>query len=84
MEEPFTIFKVMPREPIPLSDTTLVSLNVGGNLLTHEVDRSIDFFEFFQNLVRLRDGDKRTPLWYGVFLPCRSVIGRERGYVCHF
>lgn len=51
MEEPFTIFKVMPREPIPLSDAALVSLDVGGNLLTHEVDRNSNFFDFFHNLV---------------------------------
>ena len=52
MEDPFTIFRVMPREPIPLSDTALANLNIGGNLLTHEADNSTDFFEFFLNLVR--------------------------------
>lgn len=55
LEEPFTIFRVAPKFPIPFSDnaaTTLASLNVGGCLLAYEVDRDKDFFDFFCNLVR--------------------------------
>lgn len=53
LDEPFTIYRVLPRAPIPFSDTTtLASLDVDGSLLTHELNRDVDFFEFFRGLVR--------------------------------
>ena len=51
VEEPFTIYRVLPRVAVSLSDTSLVSLDVGGNLLTYEIDLSLDFFVFFRDLV---------------------------------
>lgn len=56
MEEPFTIYKVLPRTPIPLSDSALQALDVGGNLLVLEVDLGGDFLKFFRNLVRYDSG----------------------------
>lgn len=51
MEEPFTIFTVLPRSPVPFVDSALQSLSVGGNLLTFEMNSSVDFFKFFRDLV---------------------------------
>ena len=51
VEEPFTVYRVLPRVAVSLSDTSLVSLDVGGNLLTYEMDLSLDFFVFFRDLV---------------------------------
>lgn len=51
VEEPFTVYRVLPRAAVALSDTSLMSLDVGGNLLTYEVDLSLEFFDFFRDLV---------------------------------
>ena len=51
VEGPFTVYRVLPRVAVSFSDTSLVSLDVGGNLLTYEMDLSLDFFVFFRDLV---------------------------------
>ena len=51
MEEPFTIFQVLPRVAVLFSDGTLLSLGVGGRVLAVEVDAGADFFQFFRDLV---------------------------------
>lgn len=51
MEEPFTVYKMLPRCPIPLSGAALQTFDVNGSLLIIEKDSSSDFFDFFHGLV---------------------------------
>ena len=51
MEEPFTVYQVLPRSAVPFGDGALSSLDVGGGVLTTEVDSSVEFFKFFRDLV---------------------------------
>ncbi len=52
LEEPFTVYQVLPRSPILFSDQTILRLNLGGSLLTVVVEPTVDFFSFFRDLVR--------------------------------
>lgn len=58
VEEPFTVFTVLPRAPVPVSEIALASVGVSGNLLTYEVDSEADFFVFFRGLVSKLPGIK--------------------------
>lgn len=49
-EEPFTVYRMMPRMPVPFSNCCLQTSGVSGNLLILERDSSADFFEFFGGL----------------------------------
>lgn len=50
-EEPFTVFRMLPRMPVPFSHCSLQSSGIGGNLLTLESDPNANFFKFFGELV---------------------------------
>ena len=49
--EPFIIYTVLPRSAIPFSSSPLASVDVDGALLTCEVDSSVNFFQFYNDLV---------------------------------
>ena len=40
LEEPFIIYRVLPRSAIPLSEACIGSLDISGNVLTCEEDSS--------------------------------------------
>ena len=51
LEEPFIIYRVLPRSATPLSEACIGSLDISGNALTCEEDSSLDFVNFFMSLV---------------------------------
>lgn len=51
MEEPFIISTPLPKSPVQLSECSLHSLNIGGNLMVVEADKTQDFVTFFHDLV---------------------------------
>ena len=50
LEEPFIIYRVLPRSAIPLSEAFIGSLDISGNVLTCEENSSLDFVNFFYDL----------------------------------
>ena len=47
LREPFTVYTMLPRAPVPLSECALHSLNI-TSLLVVELDLEANFFAFFQ------------------------------------
>lgn len=51
LEEPFTIFTLMPRSPIPLTELPLHTYDIKAKMLIVEIDAQRDSIEFFELLV---------------------------------